>query len=98
MLHQYVQETGVGIFVEKRQSMELVIFPLGNLMQPAIRPSRHTNSRAYATLTANKDCYKHSFLPKTINDWNSLPGSIFTIIDINLFKEATEAYLTTKQD
>ena len=44
--------------------------PLGNLTQPATRPSRHTNSRAFTTLTANKDCYKHSFMPKTIKDWN----------------------------
>ena len=90
-----------------RQTRRLVIFhkavhghlsiPLGNLTQPATRPSRHTNSRAYTTLTASKDCYKHSFMPKTIKDWNSLPKSVVTITDSNQFKEATKVYLATKK-
>ena len=91
----------------RRQIRRLVIFhkavhghlsiPLGNLMQPATRSSRHINSRAFTTITANKDCYKHSFLPKseTIKDWHSLPDSI---TDSNQFKEATKAHLATKQE
>ena len=92
---------------DRRQTRRLVIFhkavhghlsiPLGNLTQPATRPSRHTNSRAYTTLTASKDCYKHSFMPKTIRDWNSLPESVVTITDSNQFKEATKLYLATKK-
>ena len=93
---------------DRRQTRRLVIFhkavhghlsiPLGNLTQPATRPSRHTNSRAFTTLTANKDCYKHSFMPKTIKDWNSLPDSIVNITDNNQFKEAVRAHLATSQD
>ena len=92
----------------RRQIRRLVIFhkavhghlsiPLGNLMQPATRSSRHTNSRAFTTITAHKDCYKHSFLPKTIKDWNSLPDSIVTITDSNQFKAATKSHLATKQE
>ena len=72
--------------------------PLGNLTQPANRYSRHTNSRAFNTLTATKDCYKFSFMPKTIRDWNSLPDSIATISDNDQFKEAIKKHLATKQD
>ena len=76
---------------DRRQIRKLVIFhkavhghlsiPLGNLMQSTTRSSQHTNSRAFTTLTANEDCHKHSFLPKTIKDWNSLSNSIVTITD-----------------
>jgi hypothetical protein len=93
---------------DRRLTRRLVIFhkaihghlsiPLGNLTQPANRPSRHTNSQAYTRLTATKNCYKHSYMPKTIIDWNSLPDSIVTITDSNLFKEAIKAHQATKQD
>lgn len=72
--------------------------PVGNLTQPATRTSRHTNSKAFNTIFATKDCYKYSYLPKTIKDWNSLPESIVTITDSDKFKEATTTYLATKQD
>ena len=72
--------------------------PLGNLIQPANRPSRHTNSKAFTTLTSTKDCYKYSFLPKTIKDWNSLPESIVNITDSNQFNAAIKLHLATNQD
>ena len=92
---------------ERRHTRRLVILhkaihghlsiPIGNLTQPAIRTSRHTNSQAFQTLSASKDCYKFSFLPKTIRDWNSLPDSIVTLTDSEQFKNATKIYLA-KQD
>ena len=41
---------------------------------------------------------KHSFMPKTIKDWNSLPDSIVNITDNIQFKEALKVHLTTKQE
>ena len=60
--------------------------PVGNLLQPAPRASRHSNSKSFVTLTANKDCYKNSFFVKTIKDWNSLPDSIVNITEPQQFK------------
>ena len=89
---------------DRRQIRRLVIFhkavhghlsiPLGNLTQPATRSSQHTNSRAFTTITANKDCYKHSFLPKTIKDRNSLPDSIVTITVSNQSTSSNQTRIT----
>jgi len=67
--------------------------PVGNILQPAPRTSRHTNSQAFNTITANKDCYKYSFLPRTVRDWNNLPDNIVNISQPNLFKSAVESHL-----
>ena len=93
---------------DRRLTRRLVIFhkslhghlsiPLDNLAQPVNRTSRHTNSKAFNIPPANKDCYKHSFVPKTIKDWNSLPEHIVTIPDSNKFKEALQRHITAKSD
>ena len=44
-----------------------------------------------------KDCLKHSFLPKTVIDWNSLPANITNISDKDHFKSAVYKYLTSKE-
>ena len=45
------------------------------------RPSRKTrrrNSLTFVQLQARTDCYKFSFFPQTIKDWNELPERIVT--------------------
>lgn len=64
----------------------LLPLPVDDLLQPLRRPSRHSHSNAYQLISANKDCFKHSYIPKTIIDWNNLPLHITTITDPNLFK------------
>ena len=72
--------------------------PIGNLLQPVQRQSRHLHSNAYATLSANKDCYKYSYFPRTIIDWNFLPEHLTQIELIPQFKEAVTIHLqATKQ-
>ncbi|XP_072023123.1 uncharacterized protein [Amphiura filiformis] len=71
--------------------------PVGKLLQPAPRTSRHTNSQAFATLAATKDCYKNSYLPRTIRDWNSIPDSIAKRQEPNTFKAAIASHIY-KQD
>ena len=46
--------------------------PIGHL-QPDLLRTRHLNSQAYNAIHTSKDCYKYSFFPRTIKDWNSLP-------------------------
>ena len=92
----------------RRTARRLIIFhksinghlslPVGNLLQPAPRASRHSNFKSFVTLTANKDCYKNSFFVKTIKDWNSLPDGIVNITEPQQFKQAINTYLNTKQD
>ena len=38
--------------------------------------TRQTSSTSYKRISAQKDCYKFSFLPRTTAQWNSLPASI----------------------
>ena len=61
--------------------------PIGHL-QPVLRRTRHLNSKAYNTIHTSKDCYKYSFFPRTIKDWNSLPDKIATIKEPHKFKFA----------
>ena len=98
----------------RRQTRRLVVFhkgihghlslPVGNLLQPIQRSSRHFNSKAYSTISTSKDCYKNSFVPRTIVDWNLLPENIVNITEPNPFKQALEEHLypskkvTTQQD
>ena len=94
----------LGVF---RRARRLIIFhksinghlslPVGNLLQPAPRASRHSNSKSFVTLTANKDCYKNSFFVKTIKDWNSLPDGIVNITEpqqfIGIFSDSNNIFL-----
>ena len=52
--------------------------PLDDFLQPIQRQSRHTHRLAYTQISTSKDCYKYSYLPRTINDWNLLPEQIVT--------------------
>ena len=61
--------------------------PIGHL-QPVLRCTRHLNSKAYNTIHTSKDCYKYSFFPRTIKDWNSLPDKLATIKEPHKFKLA----------
>ena len=67
----------------------------GNL----IRNLRHTSQTANSVLpiSTRKDCLRHSFLPKTVIDWNSLPANITNISDKDQFKPAVYKYLTSKE-
>ena len=61
--------------------------PIGHL-QPVLRRTRHRNSKAYNTVNTRKDCYKYSFFPRKIKDWNSLTDKIATIKEPHKFKLA----------
>jgi hypothetical protein len=93
----------------RRQTRRLIIFhkgvyghlsiPIGKLTKPAQRSSRHSNSLAFSPISTVKDCYKFSFLPRTIKDWNSLPDSLVTTPDPAPFKQGLKDYKSkaTKQ-
>ena len=62
--------------------------PVNNLLQPVQRLSRHLNNKAFKTIHASKNCYKYSYFPRTIRDWNSLPDAIVNISKPQHFKQA----------
>ena len=86
------------ISILQQARLDHLSLPIRNLLQPVQRRSRHLYSNAYATLSANKDCYKYSYFPCTIIDWNFLPEHLTQIELIPQFKEAVTNHLqTTKQ-
>ena len=55
--------------------------PVQNVLRPVTRNLRNTSTTAnsFIPIQANKNCYKFSFIPRTIIDWNALPQSITNI-------------------
>ena len=64
--------------------------PARNILRPVQRSTRLTSptTNNFTPIQASKDCYKQSFLPRTVIDWNQLPKSITTIVDKQQFKTA----------
>ena len=73
------------VFQQARQGH--LSLPVETLLQPVQRHSRHLHANAYNIISTNKDCMKHSFFPRTIIDWNSLPEPITNISSIPQFKQ-----------
>jgi hypothetical protein len=67
---------------------DLLALPVNQLLQPVRRQSRHSHPDAYQILTATKDCYKYSYFPKTVLDWNNLPHPLTQIQSPPAFKSA----------
>ena len=55
--------------------------------------AEHTLHISFIPISTRKDCLKHSFLPKTVIDWNSLPANI-NISYKDQFKSHVYKYLT----
>ena len=68
--------------------------PVRSALRPAGRNLRHTSTtNSYIPIPANKNCYKFSFIPRTIPEWNQLPNSIAAIQDKTVFKTAAHNHL-----
>jgi len=70
--------------------------PAHTILRPVERSSRLTSPEGnnFIQIQANKNCYKHSFLPRTIINWNSLPSTITSITNKDQFKQAANNHLT----
>ena len=73
--------------------------PTRNILRPVKRSTRLTspNSRNFTPLSANKNCYKQSFLPRTLVDWNNLPKPITIIEEKEKFKSAVNKHFNIKE-
>jgi hypothetical protein len=60
--------------------------PVRKLLHPVTRSTRNTHSKAFIPPQPSKDLYKFSFLPRAVNEWNSLSESTITTPEPKLFK------------
>ena len=58
--------------------------------------TRNTHNQKYITYHANTDCYLHSYFPRTIRDWNSLPQHITAANTTATFKKLTLTHLGSR--
>ena len=59
---------------------------LNTPLQSSSCQTRHASQLTYRNLQTNKNCYRHSFFPRTIPEWNSLPFSIRSSSSVETFK------------
>lgn len=66
----------------------VAINPLDH-MKPSVRTSKRVNnSLSYQLPSVRTDCYKSSYFPKTIREWNAQPDTIATSQSLDSFKTA----------
>jgi len=53
----------------------LSAIPCDSLRRP-VRNSRHSDSDTFTILSSRLDCYKYSFFPRTISEWNKLSQDV----------------------
>jgi len=66
----------------------LVAIPADQHIQPNPRSSRNRHTKTWLIHTCNTDIYKHSFIPRSTIDWNSLPEATLTSKTVDIFKAA----------
>ena len=70
-----------------------VAIPAQSFLTPVARSTRRNNSKAFIRPHATKDCYKHSFFPQTISEWNFLPEAVVNSTSSDTFKELVTNHL-----
>ena len=68
----------------------LVAIPPDNFLSFNKRKIRNRNSKQIQVKSANVDCYKFSFFPRTIIDWNSLDEETVSCQTLENFKAALQ--------
>ena len=73
--------------------------PVRNILRLVERNLRHTSpaSNSFIPIATNKNCYKFSFIPRTIINWNDLPENITSIQDKDHFKQAVNSHLNKQK-
>ena len=58
--------------------------------------TRNTHTHKYLTLHSTSELYRHSYFPRTIRDWNSLPQEIIDTNTTETFKKRTLTHLGSR--
>ncbi|XP_072046216.1 uncharacterized protein [Amphiura filiformis] len=61
--------------------------PVRTLLHPVKRSTRRSHTKSFIELYSSKDCFKYSFIPRTLIDWNNLPQQIISTEDPKAFKQ-----------
>ena len=59
-----------------------------SLVARPAKPSRFSHNEQLERIQCNKDCYKYSFIPRTVVQWNNLPQDVVNLHELNPFKES----------
>ena len=96
-----LEDLGWETLEERRQKLQLTLFykvvndlidiPAEQYLTPAPSKLRSNHKFKYRHLSARSDCLKHSFFPKTIPVWNSLPASVAEASDLATFKQRLQS-------
>ncbi|XP_066268522.1 uncharacterized protein [Branchiostoma lanceolatum] len=62
-----------------------------SLLKPAQGRTRGSHDLKFHTIHARADTYKHSFFPRTIPHWNTLPGTVAAAPTVESFRARLEA-------
>lgn len=60
--------------------------PVRTLLHPVTRFTRNSHSKSFIQPQPSKDCYKYSFIPRSVTEWNSLSEDTITVTDPIAFK------------
>ena len=74
-----------------------VTIPAQKLLTPVARHTRKNNTKAFNRPQATKSCYKDSFIPKTISEWNTLPEQLVNLTATDIFKDQVTSHLRKTQ-
>ena len=59
-----------------------------SLVARPAKPSRFGHSKQLERIQCSKDCYKYSFIPRTVVQWNNLPQDVVDLNELIPFKES----------
>ena len=66
---------------------DLVDIPASAYLTPASTRTRANHAKKLRQISSKSDAYKHSFFPRTIPVWNSLPATVAEAPDLVSFKQ-----------
>lgn len=75
-----------------------VSIPLPVYIQQPSRKTRQYHHRRFMRLGSSNDKYKYSFFPRTLTDWNNLPGKFIDTEDSEKFKASITSYFDTSSN
>jgi len=92
-----VRDLGWQSLEDPRKNSRLALFykglrglsaiPCDSLRRP-VRNSRHSDSDTFTILSSRLDCYKFSFFPRTVSEWNKLSQDARSKSSIVSFRSA----------
>lgn len=94
---QLVAQLGWDSLSDRRKTARLSLFYKGlhglaavpvDQLKPSSRCTRHSSTNTFHSLSARIDCYKNSFLPRTVVDWNALPDDVRLRPSVDSFRAA----------